>query len=102
MAARHAIVVRRDDPAESDTDSQDRKICTGHQFTGDTLGLPAEGEAGVIGEPAEHPAENVIVVAKVRVHGVGDRIAAPIASVVHAAHSEQHQLLRLLHRKHPQ
>jgi len=47
-------------------------------------------------EAAKHIGEDLVVLAEIAEHGMGDGITAPVAAVVAAHHGEQDELLRVL------
>src|SRR5260370_4751329 len=88
--------------SEGGNDAERGKVRAGNQFDGDTLGLLAEGKAGGVAEAAKHVGEDFVVLAKITEHGMGDRVAAPVAAVVASAHGEQDEVLRILDGEEPQ
>ncbi len=57
------------------------------------LGLAIKGDTGVEREAGEHVGEDFVVRGEIAEHGVRDGVAAPIASVVAAAHGEEDEFL---------
>src|SRR6266581_3651987 len=102
MATGDDIVRGGEDASEGGNDAESGKVGAGNQFDGDTLGLLAEGKAGGVAEAAKHVGEDFVVLAKITEHGMGDRVAAPVAAVVASAHGEQDELLRILDGEEPQ
>ncbi len=91
-----AVVVFGEGAADGGADAEDGEVSAGDELGGDTLGFAVEAETGFIGEAAEHAGEDGVVVAEVVVHGPGDGVAAPVASVVVAVAGEEDETLRLL------
>src|SRR5436189_673174 len=102
MTAGCAIVVRCDSPSNGGPDTQQGKVRSRYKFCLHALGLVLEREAGVERESAEHAGEDLVVVLKIAVHGIGDRVATPVAAVMRPAHGEQHELCRPLYRQQTQ
>ena len=67
------------------------KIITGDQFRGRQFGTPSESDTHHVAVPAEHPAEDLILLAEILVHRIGDGVRATVAAVMVAARREQHQ-----------
>src|SRR5260370_36041004 len=102
MATGDDIVRGGEDASEGGNDAESGKVGAGNQFDGDTLGLLAEGKAGGVAEAAKHVGEDFVVLAKITEHGMGDRVAAPVAAVVASAQGEQAELLRIIDGEEPQ
>ena len=102
MAIGRAVVIGRKGAPGCGSDAQHRKIRTRHQLAAHPLGVSLKGHAHVVLEAAEHPAEDGVVLAEIVIHGVGQRVHAPVATVVETLHLQRHQLLRVLYRQQAQ
>ncbi len=96
MAVGCLFVIRRKNAAQGRGDAQHVVIRPRDQLARDALGLAAEAEAHRSVPAAEHSVENLVVIAEVGIHRVGDFGKAVITAVVIAAGAEQHQLLGIL------
>ena len=99
VAALHKIVLRVEDAAQGGAHAQDREVIAGDEFARDQFGPAFVSQAEAVAEAAEHSLEDLVLVAEILVHGIGNRVAAGVASVVRSARREQHQLFRVAHRQ---
>ncbi len=102
MAAWYVIVLGREYASQGGEDAESREVGARHQFHIDAFRLAAKGKTRRGGKAAEHFREHFVVTLKVTEHGMGDRIAAPVAAVVASLHGEQDELLRIFDREQPQ
>ncbi len=72
MAARDLIVIRREDSAERGSDAEHREIAARDEFALHALGFSLRTDAERCVPAAEHSAEDLVVIADVLVHRVGD------------------------------
>ena len=100
MSVRDAIVIRREHPAGGRGDAERLEVAAGHDFAGGEFGAAGVADVKVVAEAAEDAAEDLIVVADLLQHGVGQLAAVtPVAAVARAAPGDLHDLPRPLDRK---
>src|SRR5713226_1127095 len=97
VAVRHTVILRRERAAQRSAHSQDTKVRPRNQFRRHTFRLRAKRHAHRLRKPAEHPRKNFVVILKIAVHRVRNRVPAPVVPVVPPPHGQQHQPLRILH-----
>jgi hypothetical protein len=101
LAVGNRVVVRGDGAAQCRPDAQDREIGAGDQLRGylpRTITV-AKGYGGW--EPAEHPREDLIVVAQIFKHRPGNGVWAVTVAVVVAGFSDDHKPLRMTNGQEP-
>src|SRR5205814_867915 len=96
MATRDFIIFRSEDAPHSGGDAESGEVGAGNEFHGDAFGLLADGKAGGSREAAKHVGEDIVVVAKISEHGMGNGVAAPVVAIVPSSHGEEDELLRSL------
>ena len=96
------VVVWSDGAAHCCPNAQGREIGAGNQLCGNLRHFitVADGYRGW--EPAEHPGEDMIVVAQIFKHGPGNRICAVRIPVMVAGLSDDHEPLRMTDGQEPQ
>src|SRR5437016_812454 len=88
MATGDSIIFRSEDAAHSGDDAESGEVGAGNEFHGDAFGLLANGKARRSREAAKHVREDIVVVAKIAEHGMGNGVAAPVAAIVASAQGE--------------
>ena len=102
MTAGDLIVFGSEDASNRWDDAKRGEVGAGNEFHGDAFGLLANGKARRSREAAKHVREDIVVVAKITEHGVGNGVAAPVVTVMAPAHGEEDELLRVLDRQETQ
>ena len=97
-----AVIFWREQAAKRRPHTQDVEISPGNEFAGDPLGLAFEVQIEPDVPHAEHSAKDLVFVAEIRVHGIGDLVRPVVASVVRTPAPQQHELLGILYRKQAQ
>ncbi len=101
-SAGRGVIVRREHASHRRSNAEVWKVSPGDHFSLDPLRASGETEAHIGDVAAEHSAEDRILIAEVRVHRVGDFVAAVVAAVMLAAGPQQHKLLWIFDRKRTQ
>jgi len=86
MAAGNLVVIRCERAPRGGGHAEHREIRPRNQFRLDPLRGAIEGHTDGARESAEHFGEDLVVLFEVLVHGVGNRVASPIAAIVPAPH----------------
>ena len=87
---------------EGRANAEHRKVSSGDEFAVHALSLSVGADAQRGFPAAEHSAKDLVVIAEILVHGIGDLVAAIVAAVVLPAAPQQHKLLRILDREQAQ
>jgi hypothetical protein len=96
VAARGSVVIGRDDASQGRGHAEDLKVGAGDEFAVDALGFPFGADAHRSFPPAEHSTEDLVVVAKILVHGVGELVLPVVAAVMRTTAPQQDELLGVL------
>ncbi len=99
VAALDEIVLRGEDAPHGRAHTEHGEVIAGDEFTGDELCASFVGQAEGVAEAAEHALEDLVLVAEILVHGVGNRVGAGIAAIVRTAGGEKDELLGIAHRQ---
>ncbi len=97
MPVRRAVVFRTQDTAQGSAHPQHREVGPGYQLARYQLGPIAVAHVKRVTEPAEHAGEDLVVVAKLGIHGIGQLAAVPrVVAVPGTVEGYLHELLRAL------
>ena len=99
MAALNQVVGRGEHAAYRSADAQDRKVVAGDKIGSDQFRAALVRRTHSRGIRAEHAGEDLILVADLLVHRVGQPIGSVVAPVMVAATGQHHQLLGIPYRK---
>ena len=102
MLARAQIVLRREEPPRGAVDSEQWEIVAGDQFSDCNLALRAEAQRKSQAIAGHRAIEDLVLVANILIHAVGERVHAVVAAVVAAAPGEQHDAIGIFHRQQAQ
>ena len=99
MAALNQVVGRGEDAAHGSADAQNGEVVAGDEVRADQFRVALERRADGGRVSAEHAAEDLVLVADLLIHRVGEAVGSVVAAVMFAASGEHHKLLRMLDRK---
>ena len=99
MAALNQVVGSGEHPAHRRADAEHRKVIARHEIGADQFRAALERRAHGTRVRAEHAAEDLVLVADLLIHRVGEPVRPVVAAIVFAASGQHHQLLRISHRK---
>ena len=85
VAALYQIVLRAEDASQRGAHAQHGEVIAGDEFARDEFGAAFVSEAEGVAEAAEHSLEDLVLVAKILVHGIGERVGAGVAAIVRSA-----------------
>ncbi len=102
MSIGNAVVIGSKSATDRGGDTEHVKISAGDELRFYKFRAAIGSEACGAGKPAKHSGENFVVILKIAKHWIGNRVAAPVVTVVVAAHREQHKLLRIFYGKQAQ
>ena len=102
VAIGDAVIVRSEHAAQGCSDPEYGKIGARHELALNAVGLAADADIHGAAPTAKHAAEDRVVIAKIRVHGVGQFILPVIRSVVISAAPKLDQLFGIFHGQEAQ
>ena len=99
MIAQRRIVIFGEQTACGRMDSKEVEIIAGHKLTADHFGFCSRVDARIDAVSTHHSSENLVAIANVLKHRVGQRILPHVASIVPSRAHQNHQPVRVLHRE---
>ena len=72
VAALYEIVLRAEDASQRGAHAEHREVIAGDEFARDEFGAAFVSQAEGVAEAAEHSLEDLVLVAEILVHGIGD------------------------------
>ena len=102
LRAGSALVLGRKDPTQSRPDAEDLEVISGGDSRFRPLRLSEESRVHRFAAPAEHPVEDLVLLPVILVHGIGERVRAPVAPAVGAPRRHHHQRPRIFDREEAQ
>ena len=85
MAVGDAVIVGSEHAAQRRSDTEYGKICSRYELALNAVRFAADADVHGIAPTAKHAAENRVVVAEIRVHGVGQFVRPVVGAVVISA-----------------
>jgi len=100
MRSRRPVVIRREQAAEERLDAQHGEEVARNELAGSALEVPrrAREDGGLGSIERDHPAERLALIAQNPIRRIGEAVDVGCRGTL----DDQFELLRILHRKHPQ
>src|SRR3954453_3810823 len=100
MTTLDLIVCRCEHASQRSLYAENGEVIAGHELARDAFGASAVVQTHLRLTEAKHPAEDLVMVTEILIHGVGDPICSLVAAVVPPDGAEHDQLLRVFYWKH--
>src|SRR3954453_22743197 len=97
MTTLDLIVCRCEHASQRSLNAENGEVIAGHELARDAFSASAVVQTHLSLTEAKHPAEDLVMVTEILIHGVGDPICSLVAAIMTPDGAEHDKLLRVFH-----